>query len=74
MSAFALPEALMLLWQEYKQDHPDDGYLRIPGQAGHPFRTKPIIHSGPSRSLIPAQAGHRFRSKPITWHDLIFLL
>ena len=48
--------------------------VRIPGQADHPFRTKPIIHSGPSRSLIPAQADHRFRSKPITWHDLIFLL
>ena len=35
--------------------------LRIPVQADHRFRWKPISDSGPSRSLIPVQPDHRFR-------------
>ena len=30
------------------------------------FRSKPITHSSPNRSLIPFQADHPFQSKPIT--------
>ena len=30
------------------------------------FRSKPITHSIPNRSLIPFQADHPFQSKPIT--------
>ena len=30
------------------------------------FRSKPITHSSPNRSLIPFQADHRFQPMPIT--------
>jgi hypothetical protein len=35
--------------------------VRIPVQADHPFRPKPISDSARSRSLIPEQADHPFR-------------
>ena len=35
--------------------------MRIPVQADHPFRPKPISDSARSRSLIPEQADHPFR-------------
>ena len=31
------------------------------------FRSKPITHSSPNRSLIPFQADHPFQSMPITF-------
>ena len=34
------------------------GELRIPAEAGHRFRCKPITDSSASRSLIPVQADH----------------
>ena len=37
--------------------------LRIPAQADHRFRCKPITDSGASRSLIPVEPDHRFRSQ-----------
>lgn len=33
-------------------------YLRIPGQAGHPFRSKAATDSDASRPPIPRQSGH----------------
>ena len=36
------------------------------GETDHPFRSKPITHSGPNRSPIPVQTDHPFRPKPIT--------
>lgn len=40
-------------------EHSDD--VRAPDHADHRFRTKPITHSGPSRSPIPGEADHPFR-------------
>ena len=37
--------------------------LRIPVQADHRIRRKPITHSDSSRSLIPDEPDHRFRSQ-----------
>ena len=41
----------------------DDPDVRIPGQADHRFRSKPITHSDSSRSPIPDEPDHRFRSQ-----------
>ena len=37
--------------------------VRIPGQADHRFRRKPITHSDSSRSPIPDEPDQRFRSQ-----------
>jgi hypothetical protein len=37
--------------------------VRIPVEADHPYRSKPISDSAPSRSLIPEQADHPYRSQ-----------
>ena len=39
------------------------GCVRIPGQADHRFRRKPITHSDSSRSPIPDEPDQRFRSQ-----------
>ena len=41
----------------------DPGRVRIPVQADHRIRRKPITHSDSSRSLIPDEPDHRFRSQ-----------
>ena len=38
-------------------------WVRIPGQADHRFRRKPITHSDSSRSPIPDEPDQRFRSQ-----------
>jgi hypothetical protein len=38
-------------------------WVRIPVEADHPYRSKPISDSAPSRSLIPEQADHPYRSQ-----------
>ena len=47
--------------------------VRIPAQADHLFRTKPISDSTPSRSVIPGQADHLFHAqadhfRPLEWN------
>ena len=52
-------------------DHIDElRFVRIPAEADHRFRRKPITHSSRSRSPFPAQADHLFRLKPITFRSL----